>query len=284
MRVESRGRPRSAKRGSRDGVCTARTHRSGVSMRIRDTFEEGVQILHVVGDFGVDEAESLYAHVDHAIDLHRVRVVLDVADVGEVTSGGLVAVLRARKRLQERGGGLAIAHPPKSVFAAFQTVGLDRCVTCFDSVQEAVSHFDDAVARTTTLLGEIAMRPRCVTLEFVFTGPGQSAVAGVRPYAADLTAVNALGVEFHPRDPSLLADRPWLFAHDVPLRLSFHLRADHTEYPVCTAASVVSCGESAADPLAVLARFTHLLVADRVVIEMYMHHGHDQSDELLGTA
>ena len=245
-------------------------------MRIKDSFDDGVQVLHLHGDFDAADASAFDAHIDRAIEHQHVRVVFDCRDLGDLTSSGLVALVRARKRLQEHGGGLTFARMRPDACAAFHAVGLDRCVTCFDTVGDAISHFEEAVAPPVTLLGELAATPHDVDLEFSFVGEGQAAVVGRDPLGARLTAVNLEGVSFRPKDAALACERPWLFAHGVPLRLTFALRVDETVYPITTAAAVASLKEASCEHPLVVARFTHLLVADRVVIEMVLHSGHDR--------
>jgi anti-anti-sigma factor len=249
-------------------------------MKIRDTCEAGVHVLHMEGDFGGDTAESLYAHLDQAIDRQHFRVVLDAQGVGAVTSGALVALVRARKRLLALGGGLAIAHLPPAAFDALHSVGLDRRVTCFDTVDEAVSHFDDAVPCGTTVLGELAATPHGVWVDVSLPEHPHASSSGPPTCRATLDAIGLRGAQFSLLEPTLVAETERLLAPGAPLRLGFELLVDHTHYPVSTVAHVVSRSATPPDRgLRVVAEFTHLLVADRMVIEMYLHHGRDDEGE-----
>ncbi len=72
-------------------------------------------------------------------------LVVDLTKTTFLSSGGLGLLVRTGKKLAERGGGLALAHPQPSVARLLRAVGLDAVIPSFSSVDAARAH----LSRTT---------------------------------------------------------------------------------------------------------------------------------------
>jgi len=68
-------------------------------------------------------------------------LVVDLTKTTFLSSSGLGLLVRTGKRLAERGGGLAVAHPQPSVARLLRAVGLDAVIPSFSSVAAARAHF-----------------------------------------------------------------------------------------------------------------------------------------------
>ena len=133
-------------------------------MRIKDSFDDGVQVLRLHGDFDAADASEFDAHIDRAIEQQHVRVVFDCRDLGDLTSSGLVALVRARKRLQEHGGGLTFARMRPDACAAFHAVGLDRIIRDVGVTKTTFyNHFE---SKDDLIIAAIRMRDRWETSSF----------------------------------------------------------------------------------------------------------------------
>lgn len=67
-------------------------------------------------------------------------LVVDLTKTTFLSSGGLGLLVRTGKRLAERGGGLALAHPQAGVARLLRAVGLDAVIPSFSSVEAARAH------------------------------------------------------------------------------------------------------------------------------------------------
>ena len=90
---------------------------------------------------GGDEAKSFQARVFRAIEEEHVKVVANLKDVSWMNSSGLGMLMGGLTTLRSSGGDLRLAHVPDRVRRPITVTKLDRVLTMFDSVDEAVQSF-----------------------------------------------------------------------------------------------------------------------------------------------
>jgi len=67
-------------------------------------------------------------------------VVLDMSDLGLLTSSGISSLLRLRKRMKESGRRLVLCAPQDRVWSVFLSTGLDAIFDFAENVAHALAH------------------------------------------------------------------------------------------------------------------------------------------------
>jgi len=106
-------------------------------MEILELLEGDVQVLRLIGNFDVIDVEALNSRVEAAIEAKRARIALDASGMDFICSAALAALIHAQQRLGQHGGELAIASLAPFAAGVCRTLGLDRKLRCFDTVDEA---------------------------------------------------------------------------------------------------------------------------------------------------
>jgi anti-sigma B factor antagonist len=72
------------------------------------------------------------------------RVLVDLERCAFIDSSGIAVILRARNRMEESGGRLAVFAPTDQVLRVLSTTGLTTNGLVFDSAEQALAAFGDA--------------------------------------------------------------------------------------------------------------------------------------------
>lgn len=100
----------------------------------------GERALVVVrGEVDIYTAPQLHEAFDEAIDAGAHDLLVDLSEVDFIDSTGLGVLIGATKRLQPRGGALAMVCPQEKICRVFQITGLDRVLAMHASRDEALS-------------------------------------------------------------------------------------------------------------------------------------------------
>lgn len=84
-------------------------------------------------------APELPAALSAAMETKEMRVVIDMAGVAYIGSGGLRALVGAVDACVDRGASVALCHLPPSVGQTFHVAGLDQLVEICDTRDEALA-------------------------------------------------------------------------------------------------------------------------------------------------
>jgi anti-sigma B factor antagonist len=106
------------------------------------TFAEVDQGTHVVlspeGKFNLVAAPPLKERIDDLVATGKNHLVVDLAAVDFIDSSGLGALIGGLKAARQAGGDLRIAGAATQVQAVLKLTNLDRILTPFASVDEAL--------------------------------------------------------------------------------------------------------------------------------------------------
>jgi anti-anti-sigma factor len=86
---------------------------------------------------GMEAYESITGQLEG-----RHRIVLDLAGVDYMSSGGLSIIIRLVHHLRERGGDLHLASPHPFVQKVFDIVSFNAILKIFEDVESAVTAFN----------------------------------------------------------------------------------------------------------------------------------------------
>lgn len=104
--------------------------------------EENITIMSVEGRVDSMTAKDLGAALTEAIDNGHLKIVLDLSQVGFMSSAGLRELVLAYKKVKGvQGGDLRIAQPSSRVREVLEMAGLDTIFAIFETPDEAIENY-----------------------------------------------------------------------------------------------------------------------------------------------
>jgi anti-sigma B factor antagonist len=115
-----------------------------MQLKLSTQTEDGVLVMYCIGRivFG-DESSLLRENVKKAISENS-RIVLNLAEVSYIDSGGLGTLVALRTTALNAGGTIKLANLTQRVSDVLQITKLITVFEAFNSVQEAVESFRQA--------------------------------------------------------------------------------------------------------------------------------------------
>ncbi|MGH7149804.1 MAG: STAS domain-containing protein [Planctomycetota bacterium] len=109
-------------------------------MNIEQIVQGDRAVLHLKGEFDTFHCPAFNEAVEALAKAGAVRVALNLRLTPFMNSTALGALVKARKRLREAGGELAIAHPSPFVKGVIEKVGLATSLRMFSDEAQALAH------------------------------------------------------------------------------------------------------------------------------------------------
>ena len=109
-------------------------------MNIEQNVQGDRAVLHLKGEFDTFHCPAFNEAVEALAKAGAVRVALNMRLTPFLNSTALGALVKARKRLREAGGELAIAQPSPFVKGVIEKVGLANSLRMFADEAQALSH------------------------------------------------------------------------------------------------------------------------------------------------
>ncbi len=109
-------------------------------VEIQVTGQNHVVLVDVSGRIDSMTASSFGEGLTQAID-NQANVVLNLSDVGYMSSAGLREIVAALKKVKRIGGDIRIAEPSDRVLEVLEMAGLDTIVQIFPTQHDAVGSF-----------------------------------------------------------------------------------------------------------------------------------------------
>jgi anti-anti-sigma factor len=103
---------------------------------MRET-RDGATVIHVMGELDL----STVAAFDTALEQPHAsgRVIVVLSDCTFIDSSALQSLVRAERAARDRGGSLALVAPSQPARRVLEVAALDRFVSVFESVAEALT-------------------------------------------------------------------------------------------------------------------------------------------------
>jgi anti-sigma B factor antagonist len=99
----------------------------------------GIKVIHIQGDLDSMGTHKIGAVLTSAIESHRGDVIVNLRQVGFISSAGMAMLLVKGKMLRSGGGRLVIAAPTQRVLEVLSLAG-------FHELFEVYATLDDALA------------------------------------------------------------------------------------------------------------------------------------------
>lgn len=100
--------------------------------------DDDVMLLQVRGEVDAHTAPELSRALTGLLDEGHGRIVVEVSEMGFISSAGLRAILHAHRQAVEQSGTIKLAGPTDQVRRVFEIVGLFDLLEIGDTVQEAI--------------------------------------------------------------------------------------------------------------------------------------------------
>jgi anti-sigma B factor antagonist len=111
-------------------------------MRIEERSVGDVAVVKVHGDIVLNECgPALADRVRALLDRYRRRIVLDLADVRYVDSGGLGELVESFSAAKHRGGSVKLVGVTRRLSDLLVITKLLNVFECFDTLEDAVDSF-----------------------------------------------------------------------------------------------------------------------------------------------
>ncbi len=101
--------------------------------------ENGTRVIRVGGQLDSESNDYFFTCMEDEIKNGHDRIVINCADLGEITSVGLGSLVRARSRVAKAGGTIYLARVESRVLELFHIVGFDRLFNIYPTEQEAIA-------------------------------------------------------------------------------------------------------------------------------------------------
>jgi anti-sigma B factor antagonist len=111
------------------------------------TDASGVIVLQFHGDLDSMGTHTVEAQFDAALDGVKSDVVVDMADVGFISSAGMAMLLVRGKKIRQRGGSLLLAGASTRVLEVLSLAGFHELFNIYPTVDEAVASLEPSVDR-----------------------------------------------------------------------------------------------------------------------------------------
>ncbi len=108
-------------------------------MEVRRTNENGVTVLSLHGRFDAAAAPDAESTFKDFIAEHRGDVVLDLADVEYISSGGLRVIIMLSKAIENSGKALRLCALSPFVTEVFELTNLDKRYIPYDTRADAIA-------------------------------------------------------------------------------------------------------------------------------------------------
>ena len=110
-------------------------------MDITERDQGGVTVFSLEGRVDTQGAAELSLALDAAASAGKNKMVLDMAQVGYISSAGLRTLAEIVTKNREAGGDLKLVSLDPKVMRVLRIIGFDRFFSVYGSVSEAVADF-----------------------------------------------------------------------------------------------------------------------------------------------
>ncbi|XRQ13612.1 STAS domain-containing protein [Actinomadura welshii] len=104
----------------------------------------GRTVVRLRGELDIASSEELRRHLDEARREHGEHLVLDLAGLEFMDSGGLSVIVACYKAATAAGGGLTLAAPRPLIRRTLAITGLHRRIPVTATLEEAITQPDPA--------------------------------------------------------------------------------------------------------------------------------------------
>ena len=113
---------------------------------LQETLPGQVYRLAPQGRLDAVTVPSLETAIDEQLAARHFRLVIDLSEVGYLSSSGLRALLRARRQAQAGGGDVALCAMNERVTEVFEMIGFNNLFRIFATSTEAAAALTKTVA------------------------------------------------------------------------------------------------------------------------------------------
>lgn len=106
---------------------------------LQETFPGQIHRLAPQGRLDAVTVPALEAAIDEQLNARHFRLIIDLGEVGYMSSSGLRALLRARRQAQAGGGDVVLCAMNERVTEVFEMIGFNNLFRIFATSAEAAA-------------------------------------------------------------------------------------------------------------------------------------------------
>jgi len=110
-------------------------------MNIREREEQGVTVYDLEGRIDTEGALDLDMTLQAAASAGKHKMVLDMSQVGYISSAGLRTLADILTRNREAGGDLKLVGLNRKVLRVLRIIGFDKFFSIYDALEAALAEF-----------------------------------------------------------------------------------------------------------------------------------------------
>ena len=110
-------------------------------MNIREREEQGVTVYDLEGRIDTEGALDLDMALQAAASAGKHKMVLDMSQVGYISSAGLRTLADILTRNREAGGDLKLVGLNRKVLRVLRIIGFDKFFSIYDALEAALAEF-----------------------------------------------------------------------------------------------------------------------------------------------
>ena len=110
-------------------------------MNIREREEQGVTVYDLEGRIDTEGAMDLDMTLQAAASAGKHKMVLDMSQVGYISSAGLRTLADILTRNREAGGDLKLVGLNRKVLRVLRIIGFDKFFSIYDALEAALAEF-----------------------------------------------------------------------------------------------------------------------------------------------
>ena len=109
-----------------------------------EILESGTLVVRIGGDLNSESSEYFFNCMVDELEKGNQKVVLNCADLGQVSSVGLAALIRLRSRLAKKGGTVCLAEVESTISDLLHLVNFDKLFEIYSTQEAAIAAIESS--------------------------------------------------------------------------------------------------------------------------------------------
>jgi len=124
----------------------------GIQVSVEKTGpQQNISVIKVGGYIDTTTSAELEHSLSSTLKLNNHNIIIDLGNVDYISSAGWGIFISEIKGIREKGGDLKLVRMIPEVFEVFELLEFHYILKAFDTVEEAISDFDQLAPKSTTL-------------------------------------------------------------------------------------------------------------------------------------
>ena len=87
------------------------------------------------------DTKPLWDELESKLIFHRKKIIIDLSFCNNVDSTFIGMIIKILRKVNEKNGQLILVFPKRDIIKIFSMTGVDKLITCYNTLQEALDCF-----------------------------------------------------------------------------------------------------------------------------------------------